>query len=781
MSAIDIVIPVYNAAADLARCVDSVLAHTAGEYSLVLIDDGSPETSVAAYFEALARRRLPHIEMLRNESNLGFTLTANRGLSRSTADVVLLNSDTVVTAGWLDALVRCARSDPSIGTVTPFSNNAEICSYPRFCENNAWPEDADPAPVRNALAGAAVPSYPDLPTGVGFCLYVRRALIDAIGVFDPAFGHGYGEENDFCLRAAKAGFRNVLCDDAFVVHLGERSFAGRKSELGVGNMQRLLERHPEYLDLVRGYIAADPLRAIRGAAQLRERIDSSGLRGVMHVIHGHGGGTEHHARALIEASRERFRHYLVTAVGDAWQLEEPLPEGGMREFRFERAAGETWRDFTGGLCATFGVDLIHLHNVSGSREGILGALLALGIPYGYTAHDLNVACPTITFLNAEGKYCGAETDAAVCARCLAAQPAFAQTDIVAWRARHRAALAGAAFLIAPSRWVATTMARYFADRPVDVIPLAAPSIDAPAVAEAAGAKLPAPSGHRPLSVPDDGIPTVAVLGAVGPDKGARRLERMVELARAGRLRLRFVLIGYLDRLQTPWQSDDALFTVHARYAARELPELLAHYRVRLVAFPSACPETFSFTLSEAWNAGRPVVVPPIGALAERVADTGAGWVLSEGDWRDDARMLARIAELVAPERASELAAAADRARAMPQPSMATMVERSLAHYAAAVGDGTVNPWRGLAPFAPSRVLAALGYRPWHPPTVAGSASGAATPSSAHDDSAGSLATPAPRDTALSQLAWRWGGSRLGRVLRRMMPAPLRDALKSRLF
>src|SRR6185295_15906391 len=148
--------------------------------------------------------------------------------------------------------------------------------------------------------------------------------------------------------------------------------------------------------------------------------------------------------------------------------EEPLPEGGMREFRFERAADETWRDFTGGLCATFGVDLIHLHNVSGSREGILGALLALGIPYGYTAHDLNVACPTITFLNAEGKYCGAETDAAVCARCLAAQ-------------------AGAAFLIAPSRWVATTMARYFADRPVDVIPLAAPSIDAPAVAEAAGA------------------------------------------------------------------------------------------------------------------------------------------------------------------------------------------------------------------------------------------------------------------------------------------------------
>ena len=125
--------------------------------------------------------------------------------------------------------------------------------------------------MRAALARAAVPTYPDLPTGVGFCLYIRRALIDAIGIFDPAFGKGYGEENDFCLRAAQAGFRNVLCDDAFVVHLGERSFAGRKAELGSRNMALLLERHPHYLDLVHAYIAADPLRPLRAAALAQQR------------------------------------------------------------------------------------------------------------------------------------------------------------------------------------------------------------------------------------------------------------------------------------------------------------------------------------------------------------------------------------------------------------------------------------------------------------------------------------------------------------------------------
>src|SRR6185295_8479348 len=171
------------------------------------------------------------------------------------------------------------------------------------------------------------------------------------------------------------------------------------------------------------------------------------------------------------------------------------------------------------------------------------------------------------------------------------------------------------------------------------------------------------------------VPTVAVLGAVGPDKGARRLERLVDLVRAGGARVRFVLIGYMDVEKGPWQSDDAVLTVHGRYEPRDLPDLLAHYRVRLVAFPSAGPETFSFTLSEAWAAGLPVVVPPFGALAERVEGSGAGWSWSLDEWRDEAKMLARIADIVAPENAGALAAAAARALLVPRQDAATMAER----------------------------------------------------------------------------------------------------------
>ena len=151
-----------------------------------------------------------------------------------------------------------------------------------------------------------------------------------------------------------------------------------------------------------------------------------------------------------------------------------------------------------------------------------------------------------------------------------------------------------------------------------------------------------------MPLPDDDVPTVAVLGAIGPDKGARRLERVVALARARGARVRFVVIGYLDVEHGPWQADDAVLTVHGRYEAADLPALLAHYRVALVLYPSAGPETFSYTLSEAWAAGRPALVPPIGALAERVRDSGAGWVLTDAEWRDEAAMLERLLALLAP-------------------------------------------------------------------------------------------------------------------------------------
>ena len=130
-------------------------------------------------------------------------------------------------------------------------------------------------------------------------------------------------------------------------------------------------------------------------------------------------------RAAACATRSRSRSATAGASRST------APTAATIAFDLERLPDEPWSDFVGGLCATFGIGLVHLHNISACRDGLLTALAALDLPFGYTVHDLNVACPTITFLAADGMYCGAQTDPATCTRCLAAQPAFAGVDIVA--------------------------------------------------------------------------------------------------------------------------------------------------------------------------------------------------------------------------------------------------------------------------------------------------------------------------------------------------------------
>jgi len=271
----EILIPVFNAFERTVDCLESV-RHTAGQAQVTVIDDASDDARVWSWLRDWEASSRFHT-LLRHERNLGFVATANRGLSASRSDVVMLNSDTVVTSGWLDALGRCLASDPNIATATPWSNNGEIVSIPEFCKANPPPDD--PEAVAAAARHSKSPGYPDLPTAVGFCMAISRAAIRRIGLFDAAtFGRGYGEENDFSLRAATAGMRNVLCDDAFVVHIGGQSFGPTGLKPDDAAMERLLGKHPAYLDRISAWIAADPL-ADRRAALLRALGSDGGRTG----------------------------------------------------------------------------------------------------------------------------------------------------------------------------------------------------------------------------------------------------------------------------------------------------------------------------------------------------------------------------------------------------------------------------------------------------------------------------------------------------------------------
>lgn len=253
-----VIVPVHNAPDELERCLACLAATVPPHTEVIVIDDASRDTAVERILRRWQQETGNYWRFVVQQRNLGFVATVNRGMEMASGDVVLLNSDTEVTTGWLEGLQRCLASDPSIATATPWTNNGEITSLPVFCRAN--PPPADREAVSAAIAGTGSACYPDLPTAVGFCMAISRPALNQLGLFDEeAFGVGYGEENDFSMRAQAAGMRNVLCDDVYVVHLGGRSFGPLGLRPDEECMSRLLALHPSYLQQVQDFISADPL------------------------------------------------------------------------------------------------------------------------------------------------------------------------------------------------------------------------------------------------------------------------------------------------------------------------------------------------------------------------------------------------------------------------------------------------------------------------------------------------------------------------------------------
>lgn len=242
-----VLVPIHNATDALARCLASISRHTEGQAQLLLIDDASTDDKVRSMLYDAAK--WPQTQVLCNESNLGFTATVNRGLRLCGGrDVVLLNADTEVGPAWLGGLRRAAYSADDIATVTAVSDNAGAFSVPELEQANALPLGWTHVDAARALLQGAGLSLPQLPTGNGFCMYMRADALAEIGELDAeAFAQGYGEENDWCQRAEQRGWRNVIAGHVFVAHARSQSFGDtRREQLGQQGMAVLRQRYPGY-------------------------------------------------------------------------------------------------------------------------------------------------------------------------------------------------------------------------------------------------------------------------------------------------------------------------------------------------------------------------------------------------------------------------------------------------------------------------------------------------------------------------------------------------------
>ena len=265
---ITVVIPVYNAYDAVQDCLESVIRWTAVPYRLLIIDDASTDPRIRFLLMSFAGETA-HARVIFNDQNRGYTATINNGCKMAGCDdVVLLNSDTRVTEGWLTKMAACAKSNPRIATVTPLSNAAGVFSVPVRNRVNPIPEGLSVDDMGRLVEQLSPGLRPRVPTGNGFCMYLSRAALDVVGDFDAAsFPRGYGEENDFCMRASQKGFIHVIDDATFIYHQRSGSGSAVKAAVLPECMARLHRMHPQYRIRVLQWLVDDPMDDFRRRLQ----------------------------------------------------------------------------------------------------------------------------------------------------------------------------------------------------------------------------------------------------------------------------------------------------------------------------------------------------------------------------------------------------------------------------------------------------------------------------------------------------------------------------------
>ncbi|HEX7388509.1 MAG TPA: glycosyltransferase [Acidiphilium sp.] len=610
---VDIVVPVYRGLGVTMACIESVVAaRSLPDERIVVVVDASPDTELIAQLKTLAAQGI--IKLSLQDRNRGFPATANIGMRMSEGrDVILLNSDTLTPPGWAARLQAAAYAADDIGTATPLSNDATIFSYPANDVANPLPDLDEVRALATMAAEANGDAIIDVPTGHGFCMYVRQECLGDAGLLrEDVFGQGYGEENDFCMRARVLGWRHVAVPGLFVGHVGSQSFAATKTHLIRRNLEILNRLHVGYDRLIQDWLVEDPLAGYRRNLDgIRLRTEIGNRRSVVLVTHDRQGGVYRHVRERM------VRH---ENAGDcAIMLRPDRDRAGSRLCRIETLDAGACPNLVfrlpdeSGLLVEFlraiQAHYVEFHHFIGHHESVFELVGSVGQPYDVFIHDYSWFCPRVTLTGGDNRYCG-EPASDVCATCVADHGSNIDEAIEpeALRARSAAFLRGARSVVAPSYDTARRIGR---------------QLDIPTLVGLWETE--SPLRIEPIVPTTGGRRKLCVVGAIGHEKGYDTLLELARHVSRYTLPLEIAIVGYT--------CDDArLFatgcvTITGRYEESEAVGLIRAQNADFGFLPALWPETWSYTLSQMWEANLPVIAYDIGAPAERIQSRGGGFLI----------------------------------------------------------------------------------------------------------------------------------------------------------
>lgn len=617
-----IIIPVYNAVDEVADCLAALKQNTQQPCRVIIINDASPDPAVAELLAQYASQW--PFECYHNPENLGFTRTVNRGLALAgRSDVVFLNSDTRVTPGWLRRLRLTAYSDEKIGTVTPYSNNAGAFSAP-VAGTNDLPENVSLDSWARAIAQGSAHLHPEVPTGNGFCLYIRRDCLDAVGLLDAeAFPRGYGEENDFCMRAGQQGWRHLIDDATYIYHVRSASFGDSKKALMEAGRKVIDSRYPDYASLVKTHFSASSLQQSR--AQVKAIEQAATEEGVkpraLYVLSTRTGGTPQTNQDLMGAVEQDLECFVLRCNTRVMSLLH-FSQGVYREVeRYELSQpiealphrSEEYDRVIAGWLVSYAFEVVHVRHIAWHSLGLLEVVNALSIPLVFSFHDFYTLCPSVKLLDEHQQFCAGKCTASLgeCQHELWPKDSFLSlkhTAIKAWQREFQQTLAQCNAFV-----TTTSSARDYLQQRYGMLkganfPVIPHGRDFLAMTNVATA----PQPNEPLRI--------VFPGNISWAKGGDIIVQLAGLASPEELEIH-ILGKVASSLPLP-----ANVVQHGSYLRDEFAERLAAIKPHVGGVLSIWPETFCHTLTELWASGLPVIGFDIGAVGDRIRSTQAGWL-----------------------------------------------------------------------------------------------------------------------------------------------------------
>ncbi|MEX6701637.1 glycosyltransferase [Peribacillus frigoritolerans] len=577
-SVVDIIIPLSNSPEKIIKCIEAVNRNSDHPYHLYLVHDSNISTSSILYVLSAL------INSIKPKFLQMVTVLKNR-YTLTENHVILLENYVEVPEKWISRIMNPILQDELIGCVIPFSQ--------KFCDFSL-PQNVDSRLIDQVFNQFGTCIAIEIPIQVVGCIAFNRKALDQVKYIEA------NQKNDLCLRATEAEYKHVIISNLFIHDKGRIESFTENQKISI----------PDQLK---------PVTQILSSLLLAK--NNYNKQGVLFVCNKLIGGTEYYQEKYSKETSQTSRVYRLRFESNKVYLEDHNFEyPHIFSFTFD---GLNQQQFN-LIVQLFGIHLFYInHLIRFPLFNMMDLIRNTQIDYVYYIHDYYSACPRFDLINRYGVYCGAETNLDVCKACLGSNSDY----IESWRSQFNQFLLGAKRVYVPSKSTKDIIQKYYPDILIEV--------KEHTLSENIYHTYKEEFAYRDVI-------NVAFIGNFYGTKGINVLYEIKTKIRDENLPIHITVIGFTNIHPSRYESEDKTFKVTGRYNNQEISNLLALQKVSLVIIPSICPETFSYTTSEAMVSGYPVITFNLGAPAERVRKTGGGWVVDSIDSESIMILLRRL-------------------------------------------------------------------------------------------------------------------------------------------